>query len=900
MHLKNRCITLADCVIIDATMTLPAVILLFALAICLAVAVALYLVENGFCPFKRLTTILSRPRVETVIIFICTTCAIYKGSTKSGYGSKTSLTESQSVIYAAEKDVSSRSTLDIMPSDSFGLDWQNSSQEMSSVITNEEWIAFGAYEDWFYIDDGNWCFRLGSNFCERLRVFSCGIIQAPPPNDSDFISIIDYPISIAPAVNWRHLPNGCASLFHYSVTSSNTLLLTWQNALLGRLPLNPISVYGELFPSGAMVFRYDLSEINDIPLLTNVMLRVWRDGKSQVFQIPSIGSHISLPAPKIQADGLHNVHERIASGDEGAYYSAKVAVAKGPSRILVKGDAHTILGDYSFVANAGETNIFPLLIGVCHEVLSESEISYFGIFDDQRMSERSHPVVTNITKRSVNVQWPVKFTLEKMFQNDMESRYRLATMPDFLRGDIVLSSPLSNSIGAQGCQCGCIDYPASNIVRHVDSCNCKSCVVDGLYAYEGHIEEFKFNLKRMSGDSGSDFGDADGKEEPDQCATVCASFDKSVVIFEDGYEDSPGVFVPHQSTSSKLSVMVYGGARGGTLNLSLSGGIALREGSTPLPAVVSPRQSITWESFCCGVSASAKQNGASAKVTLTENETGTIISSVGIATAVRVSVAPINEAPANRLATRHKFGVGESISCRESPPMSGLSWIATQGSLRREGNICYYDCPFKASSNPLNVSIGDVIYTPRLSITEPQSVHVDDVHSVSYGLHPNEAGYLGMDLDLSVGPKDVSFKNISVEEVPCDEGIHTGHFAYSCFSNVWSHTRENGAGIWHGVGYDNEFAVDRAECSSAIPRLFLSDIDGLNSYRWISGYISWRVPYAWTIPDCATDAEPIALFAEHVRHEVFITSEGMTSIKKLGNTISRMTNDVVMLNGVVQ
>lgn len=37
MHLKNRYITLANCVIIDPIMTLPAVILLFALAMCLAV-----------------------------------------------------------------------------------------------------------------------------------------------------------------------------------------------------------------------------------------------------------------------------------------------------------------------------------------------------------------------------------------------------------------------------------------------------------------------------------------------------------------------------------------------------------------------------------------------------------------------------------------------------------------------------------------------------------------------------------------------------------------------------------------------------------------------------------------------------------------------------------------------
>ena len=104
-------------------------------------------------------------------------------------------------------------------------------------------------------------------------MFSCGEISPAPYDASNRISLLGLPLSIVPAANW-HLIAGneeqgtgnyqlpttnyqLKSLFWHSETPSNTLLLTWQNALVNRDTNLPVTVQAELFPDGAAAFRYD-------------------------------------------------------------------------------------------------------------------------------------------------------------------------------------------------------------------------------------------------------------------------------------------------------------------------------------------------------------------------------------------------------------------------------------------------------------------------------------------------------------------------------------------------------------------------------------------------------------------------------------------------------------------
>ncbi|MBR3777657.1 MAG: hypothetical protein IKL02_08700, partial [Kiritimatiellae bacterium] len=152
----------------------------------------------------------------------------------------------------------------------------------------EDWKTFGAAEDWVYLEESGVSSQgLGR---ERLRVHSDGWVTVLSPTSSVFMAREYYPfkasLGIVPEANWGlvvrdqesgngvnstvHLnsspspnpypltPNSC--FWHY-LTTSNTLQLTWQNALYNRESDMPISVQAEFYENGDFSYRYDLSAI---------------------------------------------------------------------------------------------------------------------------------------------------------------------------------------------------------------------------------------------------------------------------------------------------------------------------------------------------------------------------------------------------------------------------------------------------------------------------------------------------------------------------------------------------------------------------------------------------------------------------------------------------------------
>jgi len=156
-----------------------------------------------------------------------------------------------------------------------------------------------------------------------------------------------------------------------------------------------------------------------------------------------------------------------------------------------------------------------------------------------------------------------------------------------------------------------------------------------------------------------------------------------------------------------------------------------------------------------------------------------------------------------------------------------------------------------------------------------------------------------MDVDLTVGPMDVSFAQLAIEEVPCNRGDHFGYFANTYFSNLWCHSINNGAGRWQNVGDDNDFAMDGAACLNALPRMILPGYPGESMFGWYYGYLSWDVPYGWGAKVPQGNVSLYGTFAEDVKHEVTIDSEGTVSIFKLGCWVYRSTNDFTMVYGGV-
>ena len=133
------------------------------------------------------------------------------------------------------------------------------------AIINPDWLAFGAAEDWVYLEESGVSSQgLGR---ERLRVHSDGWVEALSPTSTVFAAREYYPfkapLGIVPEAvltpnPYPLTPNSC--FWHYH-TTSNTIQLTWQNVLYNRESDLPISFQAEFFDNGDFTYRYDLSAI---------------------------------------------------------------------------------------------------------------------------------------------------------------------------------------------------------------------------------------------------------------------------------------------------------------------------------------------------------------------------------------------------------------------------------------------------------------------------------------------------------------------------------------------------------------------------------------------------------------------------------------------------------------
>ena len=186
--------------------------------------------------------------------------------------------------------------------------------------------------------------------------------------------------------------------------------------------------------------------------------------------------------------------------------------------------------------------------------------------------------------------------------------------------------------------------------------------------------------------------DPDPPPPPPNPPSVSVSFDTDVVIFEDGYEDSPGVFVPRHSTMTKLTVTARGGDTGASLDLTIVGGLEKCAGQSEMPTYVAPNQTFEWHANYEGVSASSSQGDIIATVTATSGVVGVNSEpATANATAVKVTVTPTLEVPENNLSGRHMLGVCEEMTCSqqhgsiETNLESNVGW--------QSGNILWMD-PF--------------------------------------------------------------------------------------------------------------------------------------------------------------------------------------------------------------
>ena len=388
-------------------------------------------------------------------------------------------------------------------------------------------------------------------------------------------------------------------------------------------------------------------------------------------------------------------------------------------------------------------------------------------------------------------------------------------------------------------------------------------------------------------------------------ASAQVSFSNDVIIFENEYTNALHDVVSHSSTTNALCIKVNGGAFGGFFEIELNTGgkIGTAGGDVLFSQMeVAAGEKMELEHFFKAYNSSEKEGDIIAKVRFTEFITGAVIEDEDSMTAVRVLISAQVQAPDCKFRGRHKFGVYEKVGCRQYPAEPALSWVAIEGTITDEDPVlydCFYRCPMYNSERTLKVGKGDVFYVFSIVTVEPSIVIARNVEVKSYGVPENSAGGIGMQFDMYVGPMDVSFSNIYVEEVPSLNGTHSGYFNSLYFQESWSHTVANGAGNWLCVDVRNKSGIDVAALTNSLFRvndagLLVDD----EKYSWRNGHIEWEVPYGWHTNDLVDCFSPFKKFAEDVKQRFTITSNGTVMIEKFNNSVMRMTNDWQYLNGV--
>ena len=751
-------------------------------------------------------------------------------------------------------------------------------------------------------------FPLGPHVVTSLWAHTWGKVRPQLRNASNEIVVIGSPMFA------RH----DQSFLWTAATTNGSVVLTWENFFLGnpyeggKVPSGEVpggegvglsSTHRSTFPPfhfSTVSAQLELRGNGDFIARSNDVERVYRRVNPDDWDDDGIPNGED-DAPLVPSDTPQfGPHQTLPEGaNTNNYYWVDLVAPDANALVTFTGRGASNLPDPSFVANAGETNRVVLLLGKPYTVDCRLPLVCVGA---------SHPDVEvgEDTDGHLTVCRPVR--CEIVDDSPIAAfRASAAAAPQAASGGRRLRfSPEPDGLDVtwNGNYC-CLEPPPPPFTVPLfncdGNCGCGGCAV-GTYTcrFEGFELSFPNWPCGCSHVSPPDEPHEPREDEEDhepQGPHVSATFSESAIIFEDAYENAPGETVARRSTMSEAEFCVYGGTKGGTFSLELrDGGRLERVGGSFLPR---EGKLESGESFRIKVkyqarSASGSAGDIKAVATFTEEESGEEITSKATLTAVRIRISPHVEAPQNDSPGRHKFGVCELVDYSQCPNSPTMTWNVRQGTMVRQG---LYRCPVDGTKNPLTVRYGDAEYVPSLNVVEPNGIEARNVDPILYSNKLNQAGWIGMRMDLYVLPLDVSFTEVLIEEVPCgaDRGRATGYFADAQFSGLWSHTATNGAGNWCAIGFDNDVGEDRPRIDGALPKI---------GNRWADGRLFWETPFGWIErPQSVDDMEdpkgkpPHREFATGVHQIVEIDSAGTCKIEKFDHQATRSIDEKAYLDG---
>jgi len=885
-----------------------------------ACAVAKLIIENGKCRIKE-RSIFDRERANpqfyilhspfsihtAVFVFfaaIATLSAQKSGTNSPPRGGNVELrmenVELRNVSHLVESEQIHHSPFSILHSQ-LSIDDVARGYLLECVATNDfysyampanglrydKWWKRGGYEDVFRFDLGGMRFPLGTNLCASLWVYTWGMVGVRLADASNRLVATGVPMSAVPgrSQSWSADAAGGAKL------------LTWENFFLNRDTNTPVSAQLELYPSGNFIARSNNVE----RLYHRVNPDDWDDDG-----IPNDEDD----EPLIAGEPAFGAAQQLPPGaNTNAYCWIDVVVANANSLVTFSGEGNSTLADPSFIARAGETNRVTLLIGKPYHVSSRVPMTC--------VAQSSAAIeVSQDSPTSLSVLWPVTIEVENgelrmksgggLLRNStlytLHSQFSMSVIPDFLGGGFTWTNSCC-SISSSGWS---FTYSCN------DACHCTGCSALGCYTYEG------FSLPASGGSCGcSSEGEYDEppEEEDDEGpyeGGASATFSKSAVIFEDPYENSPGVWIGRHSTTTELHCVAHGGPYGGHVRFEIVGSEKLARVSghvLPVEQDVSPGKKLDFTIIYTGQLPSMAAEDIIVTTTFTENiSNATQEQDEEKLTSVKVELEAVYVAPENTCSHRHEYGVGEKVKFAVSPTVSGaLMQVDKADSGDRAtvydtfggelsvsaGGMHVYTCPASGTAPDITIYVVDAEYFPIMTVVEPQMVVTTNATGIG-SFWPGDVVMGTLRTVNCIGPMTVSFQGVKMLEVPCTNAIlPTGYFDTTNYTGYLTHTADAGAGWVHRIGEGNYWTIDEAGRSIPYP-------------NWSSGQLIWKIPIGWKRlrydddnSTCADNPDHEYLWnpnsrpllignSEDAYTQIFsISGNGASSVEKFGHRLLR-------------
>ncbi len=266
---------------------------LFGLAWMVAVCREHRLFQRFFAPLW--TRFYSKSRSERIIILVFLSAAILYAGTKP---SAQSPAPASYTLQTSPKVESQTQLSDEQLKAGFALAeiHTNETHDFSmptNALVHLPWRLRGASDDVFLFAPTNWFFSFGTNLYSSAMVHSGGVISfdSTSPTNRARLAVFPTTLGIVPEANW-HLLSTSNSLFWAAQSSSNSLLLTWQNVLFHRALETPFSFQAELLENGDFIYRYNLASLTNVT--EEIVVGAEKKGASESFALTNSFETTSL------------------------------------------------------------------------------------------------------------------------------------------------------------------------------------------------------------------------------------------------------------------------------------------------------------------------------------------------------------------------------------------------------------------------------------------------------------------------------------------------------------------------------------------------------------------------------------------------------------------------------